>query len=79
MQGILVPMVPGFWTASVMLYDLDEKQEQLGVLPLGDDVDIYVMYDPFCGGTSGMTGAFALMGGAFAYKHRSRFRMTKEQ
>ena len=45
-HGVLAPKILGFKAIPVMLYDLDENLESLGVLYLGGNADLYVLYGP---------------------------------
>ena len=45
-HGILAPKVLGFSAIPVLVFDLDEKHDPLGVLYLGGNADLYVLYDP---------------------------------
>lgn len=46
LHGILAPKVLDLGARPVMIYGLDEKNEPLGVLYLGGNADLYVLYDP---------------------------------
>lgn len=47
LHGFLAPTVLDLSARPVVIYDLDEKHKPLGVLYLGGNADLYVLYDPF--------------------------------
>ena len=46
MHGLLVTRMLDLSAGPAMIYDLNEKHEPLGVLYLGGNADLYVLYDP---------------------------------
>ena len=46
LHGFIAPKALDLSARPVMIYDLDEKHEPLGVLYLGGNADLYVLYDP---------------------------------
>ena len=46
LHGFIAPKALDLTARPAMIYDLDEKHEPLGVLYLGGNADLYVLYDP---------------------------------